>query len=248
MSITLFVKQFITFFVEPLGLVLTLLSLGLYFMVTQKQQRAKIFLGLGLFFLVLFSYPPFANFLAQNLEKQYKKYDYITQVKYIHVLGNGHNTDITQPVSSHLSDSGTKRVLEGVIIYKNTSNAKLIFTGYAGKTNTPNATMNAQLASALGVKKESMIINPKPVDTREEALFTKTIVGTKPFVLVTSATHMPRAMMLFQSFGMNPIAAPTDFQSGEANLFFKAPSPTYFKISQIAMHEYLGLIWAKIRG
>ena len=248
MSLSLFIKQFITFFVEPLGLIMTLLALGIYFLTKQNNTKAKGFLFAGFSALFLFSYPPFANFLAKNLEKQYPRYKQIKEVKYIHVLGNGHNTDITQPISSHLSDGGTKRVLEGVIIYKNSPNTKIIFTGYAGKTDTTNAVMNSQLALALGVKNEDMIINGNPVDTREEALFTKTLVGDKPFVLVTSATHMPRAMMLFESFGMHPVPAPTDFQSKEFSGWIKAPNTGSLQKSKIAMHEYLGLVWAKLRG
>lgn len=248
MSLGLFLKKFITFFVEPFGIVFTLLALGLIFLYIKREMQAKLFFSLSFFFLFLFSYPPFSNYLVQNLENQYPKYDYKQDVKYIHVLGNGHNTDKTQPISSNLSDGGTKRVLEGVIIHKQTPNSKIIFTGYAGYTSETNAVMNSRLASALGVSKKDMIINGVPTDTREEALFTKTLVGSEPFVLVTSATHMPRSMMLFQSQGLNPIAAPTNFYKSEFRGYLRAPAPIYFHISTIAIHEYLGILWAKIRG
>ena len=248
MELGFFLKKFVTFFVEPFGMVFTLLALGLLFLYIKKEKQSKIFLSLGFALLLLFSYPPFSNLLVQNLENQYPKYDYKHNVKYIHVLGNGHNTDETQPISSHLSSAGTKRVLEGVIIHKQIANSKIIFTGFAGKTDVANAVMNSKLALALGVKKENMIINPFPKDTKEEALFTKTLIGNKPFILVTSATHMSRSMMLFQSLGLNPIAAPTAFYKSEFKGYLRAPKPIYFHISTIAMHEYLGMLWAKIRG
>ena len=247
MELGFFLKKLVTFFVEPFGMVFTLLALGLIFLYMKKEKQSKIFLSLGFALLFLFSYPPFSNFLVQNLENQYPKYDYRHDVKYIHVLGNGHNTDETQPISSHVSDGGTKRVLEGVIIHKKIPNSKIIFTGYAGGTDVANAVMNSRLAIALGVKKEDMIINGDPTDTREEAEFMKTLVGSEPFVLVTSATHMPRAMMLFQSLGLNPIAAPTAFYKSEFKGYLRAPKPIYFHISTIAVHEYIGILWAKIR-
>jgi len=243
-----FLKKFVTFFIEPFGMVFTLFVLGIIFLYIKKELQAKIFLSSSLFFLFLFSYPPFSNFLVQNLENQYPKYDYKQDIQYIHVLGNGHNTDQTQPISSNLSDGGTKRVLEGVIIHKQIPNSKIIFTGYAGYTSETNAVMNSKLASALGVSKKDMIINGAPTDTREEALFTKTLVGSEPFVLVTSATHMPRSMMLFQSQGLNPIAAPTNFYKSEFRGYLRAPAPIYFHTSTIAIHEYIGMLWAKIRG
>lgn len=246
MSLGFLAKKFITFFVEPFGLVVTLLTVGLLLLHVKRIRAAKIMLFLGLFLLLLFSYPPFTNFLVLNLENQYSKFDYKQNVKYIHVLGNGHNTDQSQPISSQISDGGTKRVLEGVIIHKQMPKSKIIFTGYEGKTDTSNAVMNAKLANALGVKYDNMIINAEPTDTKEEALFTKTLVGNEPFILVTSATHMPRAMMIFTSLGMHPIPAPTNYYKSEFRGYLQVPKPVYFYISSIAIHEYLGILWNKL--
>jgi uncharacterized SAM-binding protein YcdF (DUF218 family) len=244
MDIGFIIKKTITFFVEPLGLVLLLFGLGLYFLYTKKYRFAKVFLSTSFAALVLFSYPPFSNMLVEKLENRYEKYNYDQNITYIHVLGGGHTTDKTQPVSSLLSDASTKRVLEGVIIHKNTPNSKLIFTGYEGYTDTPTAYMNAQLALALSVKKEDMIINPLPKDTHEEAEFSKTIIGKEKFVLVTSASHMPRSMMLFKSMGLNPIAAPTYFKKSDTITYI--PSTTSFENSRMAIHEYLGILWQNI--
>jgi len=245
-SIGFLIKRMITFFVEPLGFVMTLFAFGLVFIYLRKEKYSKIFLSFAFAFLFLFSFAPFSNFLVTNLENQYPKYDYTKQVKYIHVLGGGHNTDREQPISSHLSDASTKRVLEGIIIHRKIPNSKLIFTGYAGSTNIPTALMNAELARELGVDEDDMIVNGLPKDTAEEAKFTKTIVGSKPFILVTSATHMPRSMMLFQALGMHPIAAPTYFQKD--NILEFIPGIGNLENSRMSIHEYLGILWAKIKS
>ncbi len=248
MNLGFLLKKFVTFFVEPLGLVLTLLAIGLYFLYVKKYHLSKPILSGAFSLLLLFSYPPFANFLVQNLENQYQKFDYKTNVKYIHVLGSGHTTDPSQPISSQISSTGTKRVLEGVIIHKNMPHSKIIFTGCEGNTNTTNAVMNAKLAHALGVDYKDMIINGKPVDTKEETLFTKSLVGDAPFVLVTSATHMPRAVMLFRSLGMHPIPAPTNYYKSEFRGYLRTPNSFSFYISTVAVHEYLGILWEKLKS
>lgn len=248
MEFGFFLKKLITFFVEPFGMVFTLFIIGLFFLFIKKDTKARTFLLLAFGLLFLFSYPPFANYLIENLENQYPKYKYKEEVQYIHVLGNGHNTDITQPISSHVSDGGTKRVLEGVIIHRKIKDSIIIFTGYEGDTNTSNAQMNAALASAIGVEKNNMVVFGLPKDTKEEALFAKDLVGERPFVLVTSATHMPRAMKIFKNVGLNPIAAPTDFHKDEFSGYLRAPSASYFQLSKIAVHEYIGSLWEKIRA
>lgn len=103
MEMGFFFKKFITFFVEPLGLVLTFFALGLLFLLRDKKRYATIFLTSSFGLLLLFSYEPFSNLLVKNLEQIYPKYSYEEQVKYIHVLGSGHNTDTSQPISSNLS-------------------------------------------------------------------------------------------------------------------------------------------------
>jgi uncharacterized SAM-binding protein YcdF (DUF218 family) len=179
--------------------------------------------------------------LVKNLEDRYEKYDYKKDIKYIHVLGSGHHDDFSQPISSILTDDATKRVLEGVIIHKNTPNSKIIFTGYAGHTSTSTAEINAKLALALGVKKEDIIINSQPKDTAQEAEFTKTLLGDEPFVLVTSATHMPRSMKLFESLGLHPIRK-------VKVRYIIEPRVSSIYNAQIAMHEYLGMFYNNLRS
>lgn len=242
-----YLKKFISFFVEPFGLTLLVFAIGLFFLYKEDYKKAKKFLAGAFTLLFLFSYPPFSNMLITHLENSYPKFTHINEeISYIHVLGSGNNDDYAQPLSSMLGDSSMKRVIEGVLIQKANPKAKLIFTGYEGSTTLANAVVNTRLAKALGVPTESIITNSQPKDTREEAEFTKTIVGDKSFVLVTSASHMLRAMKLFESLGMHPIAAPTDYCKFKNSSLFLAPNVGAFTTSQRAVHEYLGILWAKM--
>jgi len=247
MELGFLLKKFVSFFVEPLGLVLILSVFGIYYFYAKKESKAEKFFLSSLFLLFLFSYPPFSNLLLKGLENQYLKYDYKENVKYIHVLGSGHNTDVKQPLSSQISSAGMKRIVEGIIIHNHIPNSKIIFTGYAADTNTSQAVMNARLAKELNVSRNDLVINPLPKDTKEEALFAKTVVGDAPFALVTSASHMPRAMILFKSLGLHPIAAPTNYYQEEFRGYLRAPSATSFYVSTIATHEYVGIVWTKLK-
>ena len=247
MEILFFMKKVIAFFVEPLGMILLLLFFGLFYLYKNRYAKAKIFISLSFLFLFLFSYPPFSNLLVLNLEKEYPKFESSdANISYIHVLGSGNSDDLFQPLSSLVSDAGMKRVIEGVMIQKRYPGAKLIFTGYDGDTTLPNATVNSEIALSLGVENKMMIVNPLPRDTREEALFAKSIVGKQPFVLVTSASHMPRAIKLFKDLGMEPVAAPTDFKKEQFTSWFRKPNPSAFLNSQTAVHEYIGTLWASL--
>jgi uncharacterized SAM-binding protein YcdF (DUF218 family) len=71
--------------------------------------------------------------------------------------------------------------------------------------------------------------------------------STRALVLATSASHIPRAMKIFQKQGLNPIASPcdyTDFDKPECERTFwyrwPLPSGTNFDTSQRALYEWLG--------
>lgn len=246
MNLLFLAKKFITFFVEPLGLILTLALVGLYFLYRSSDTKAKVFLSASVFLLLFFSYPPVANNLIMPLENTYQKYNVSNNhIKYIHVLGAGHYDNANWPLSSQIGSASLKRTIEGVRIFKsiNDPNLKMIFTGYARSSNLiTNAQINAKIAKVAGISHQNIIINGQPKDTREEAVFAKSIIHDKSFVLVTSASHMPRAMTLFKNMGMNPIAAPTDFH-GKNQVWFTQPSIGAFKKSGIAIHEFLGIAW-----
>lgn len=241
-------KKVITFFVEPLGLILTLALIGLYFLYKSYYAKAKIFLSLSTLLLLIFSYPPISNGLIKQLENQYTKYNYNNnKIEYIHVLGSGHYNNPDWPLSSQIGSASLRRTMEGVNIFKkiNKPNLKIIFTGFPGFGNQiSNAEMNAKIARIANIPDNSLIINGNPKDTQEEAKFAKSIIGNNSFVLVTSASHMPRAIKLFENVGMNPVAAPTDFKGKDESSLISAPNIGSFERSQNAIHEFLGITWA----
>ncbi|MEE9555831.1 MAG: ElyC/SanA/YdcF family protein, partial [Candidatus Adiutricales bacterium] len=88
--------------------------------------------------------------------------------------------------------------------------------------------------------------------TKDQARIIKKIVGSERVILVTSASHMPRSMALFEKQGMRPIPAPTNFlavkRSEKRKLKDFLPTAGAAFKTERAFHEYLGLAWAKIRG
>ena len=75
------------------------------------------------------------------------------------------------------------------------------------------------------------------------------LIGNEPFVLVTSASHMPRALKLAQSRGLHALPAPTDHAA--RRLYWDRvtdyfPSADGLYRSERACYEYLGLAWNKL--
>jgi uncharacterized SAM-binding protein YcdF (DUF218 family) len=109
----------------------------------------------------------------------------------------------------------------------------------------------AQLAQELGVDRRDLVLEEQSGDTEDEARLVAHIVGKQPFILVTEASHMPRAMALFRKQGTNPIADPMGFRTRRGQTFGPQellPDTEELRVSQRAVYEYLGLAWLKVRG
>jgi len=66
--------------------------------------------------------------------------------------------------------------------------------------------------------------------------------------LVTHAWHLRRAVPLFESQGFDVIPAGTRFARGNINsLFDLLPSANGLRDSSFALHEWLGILWYKLR-
>ncbi len=79
----------------------------------------------------------------------------------------------------------------------------------------------------------------------------KGVVGEHPFLLVTSANHMPRAIRFFHAVGLQPIAAPANQLAitSPLNGWERAiPSSIWLSHSERAVYETLGALLQRLKG
>jgi uncharacterized SAM-binding protein YcdF (DUF218 family) len=238
----------------PVTLILGILLLGLFLVsLTRRRKTGKIVVLIGILFLGVLSYDTVSDKLLQPLEYSYPpllSVENIQNIKWIVVLGGGHVSDPKLPVTSQISGTSLVHLVEGIRLYRGIPESKLILSGGAPFERISNAQVSADVAIAIGVKKQDLILEKVSKDTEDEARLIQQVVGRDKFVLVTSASHMPRSMALFKKLGMDPIPAPTDYlvketQKMNPNNFYPRAENLYK--AERAFYEYLGLAWAKLR-
>ncbi|MEJ2673082.1 MAG: ElyC/SanA/YdcF family protein, partial [Deltaproteobacteria bacterium] len=171
--------------------------------------------------------------------------------RWIVVLGGGVVSDPRLPVSSQVSDPTLSRVVEGVRLYRAIPGSRLLLAGGSVFDPVPEADIMAKLAGLMGVRLQDISRERNSRNTEQQAAALAQIIGDKPFFLVTSAAHMPRAVNLLKKHGLKPIPAPTDYRVKQV----RGPDPGKFfpgagSLRQVetAWHEYLGLAWAWLWG
>ena len=257
-------KKFLAPLFSPLSICVELMAFGLVLLVfSRKQKTGKFFVVLGMVVLVMCSYEGVSGRILRTLETQYPPLNVAElmsyengkfaerSVKWIVVLAGGVARDPTLPIQLQISQHSRVRLMEGIRLHRLLPGSKMILTGGIGFDGPPEATTLSRVAEELGVAKSDMVLEVESRDTKDHPLYVRHLVKEEPFILVTSAFHMPRAMKLFLKQGLAPIPAPAglwkpakEFWSS-ANLF---PSASGLRLAELAYHEYMGLTWAWVRG
>ncbi len=246
-SILFIVKKIISMLLTPLSIGLMLILIAIYFLYKKNFKMSRIFMISALLWIAVMSYTPFSELLISPLESSYPALkEFPKDIGYVMVLGAGHTTNENLPLTSQLGRSAMYRLAEGIRILRQLDDAKLIVSGYSGTDPTPHALMQKNMAVLLGVTEEQIIARYAPKDTREEALDVKSILKNQNFILVTSASHMPRAMEIFNEEGLYPYAAPTYHLAKHSEGGFFIPDAYGLVNSETAMHEYIGMLWLEI--
>ncbi|WP_299495192.1 ElyC/SanA/YdcF family protein [uncultured Shewanella sp.] len=246
-----YIKWVLGRFLRPLPACLGLMFIALLLLFLTDSYFSYRLLGLVFILLYSLSLKPVAFQLLKPLEFAYPAYSN-TPIRFIHVLGCGHLEDATLPITSQLSYPSCLRVVEAVRIWHLNPKSIILLSGYSGLGHTRStAAMHQELALALGIPCGSIQIFERPRDTEEEVKLMKETIGDGAVAVVTTASHMRRTMAFYRKMNMNIIPAPTMHLSRVAvrplTLACFYPQESYLQMSATALHEWIGLLWMKIK-
>lgn len=166
-------------------------------------------------------------------------------VGYVVVLGSDYRPRPGVSVIAALDADGLVRIVEAVRLVQRLTAARLVVSGGAPPGEAAPALAYAELARQFGVPEASIEVSDGALDTSGEARAVARILRTAPFILVTSAYHMPRAMQLMERAALRPIPAPVGqrARASRSNRIGQLiPESSGLWETEHALHEYLGLL------
>ncbi len=258
----LLLSKLLPILVYPLSLAGILLALAL--LLRKKKWRTRV-LALSLAILWLGGNRWVSAALVKSLEWQYLPPSPLPPAEAIVILGGGTAPAQFPRPMVEVEDAGD-RVLYGAMLYRQGAAPLVVVTG--GKlpwtaTESNGARNMTALLTFLGVPQEAILLEERSANTYQNAVFTRQVLeplGIRRILLVTSAMHMPRSVMLFEKQGFEVIPAPTDFRvtvSGVQKPLSETwpdwvlglfPSADNLNETTLAIKEYLGILVYRLRG
>jgi uncharacterized SAM-binding protein YcdF (DUF218 family) len=260
-----FLSKFLPQFIYPLGLAVLLL-----FFISLLRLKPRVQKSIILFILILLFIGGnrwVAMSLARSLEWQYLPSSALPSAKAIVVLGGG--TEPQQfPRQTVESNGASDRVFYAAYLYKQGKAPVILLSGGSIQwldsrgASTPAQEM-AEFLRWLNIPESSLWLETESRNTRENALYSQEMLqaqGIDTVILVTSAFHMPRSVLLFQKVGIHVIPAPTDYTITQVEwdelmrpdlttlLVNLMPTPSNLSLTTNALKEYLGMLVYRMRG
>ncbi|MBU0653531.1 MAG: YdcF family protein [Gammaproteobacteria bacterium] len=248
-------KKLFSSMVMPLSLTLLLFLFGLLLLwFTRRQKTGKVLVTAGMLLLLAQVYGWGFEPALKSLEREIPPVVTVPAdagYRWVVVLGGGTYSDKEIPLHSRLGKDSLARLVEGVRLYRQIPGAKLLLSGGKVFGFGSDAESMHNLALQLGVNPADMVLDVESQDTETQAVIVRQMVGSDPVLLVTSASHMSRATGLFRKAGVQVLPAPAHYLAQSNSTFSPTdifPSTDGFTEAQRVAYEWMGIVWAKLRG
>lgn len=258
-----FLKKLLSRLLFPLPLCIECLGLGLVLWRGSRWKRlGRALVATGLIGLLLFGYPALPNLALGWLESRHPATAGSStptaaeadSPRFIFVLaGSVVSAERQRPPGARLGELSLQRLAEGVRQHRLHPDATLLVSvpGTALSTAEKERVM-AEVLAIFGLPADGVKIFPAARDTEDEIVWCSRVAGTNAVLLVSCASHLPRAMRLAARHGLRARPCPSGYwvesrrrEAWTPDQLF--PSAWNFHKSERAAYEHLGLLWEGLR-
>ena len=251
-----YLSKIIWLILNPFNLFIfiTLFSLSLYFF--NLRRLSLIIFLINFIFIAFISFIPIGSFLIYKLEKEYHSNIKIPEtVDGILILGGATDPLLFKEYDQISLNGSAERLVESVPIIKKFDKAKVIFSGGSGIINRPDLG-HSQVAKLfykkMGVDINKIFFEDKSRNTHENIIYSKKIAKPKKnenWLLITSASHMKRALLIAEKNNWKFIPYAVDFKNiKEFKLTPNLNLLSNLNSFQSGLHEWLGLVSYYLMG
>jgi len=245
------ISKILKIFIQPVIQPFLLLLAGLLCRLFKNQRWARIFTIGAVILPLLYGLVPLSHIPLQFLENRFDVPILEGQpLDGIIILG-GHTGygEISKNRGQAQLNGAAERFTTALHLHHKFPDLPILFSGFSGalvhKGWSENQTIKRLLADLGMAESPNILFEGTSRNTYENAIHSETLLSPQPgsfWILVTSASHMPRAVGSFRKAGWTGVIPyPVDYQtlpSGFPNIW---NLPHGLRMMEIVFHEYVGL-------
>ena len=248
----LIISQLIAFLLSP-SVWLVLLVLWQFF--TKNPIKQKRIRWATLFIFLLFSNQWLLDSYARFWQPQQTNLDKDSSYSCGILLG-GYGSPDGRDTLGYFNISAD-RFIQAVLLYRQGKIKKMLITGGNGKQEQKafNETLwSISRLRIMGVPDSAILHEDRSANTADNAANAKLLLDSSglkpPYVLITSAYHMPRASLIFKNAGMPHIIYPCNYTEGKGRFSFfdLLPDPNVLHGWNTFLKETVGYWIYRIKG
>ena len=233
---------------------ITLFTMFLYFI--NFRRLSLIIYLINFIFIALISFLPIGSYLTYIIEKEFHtNTKFPQQVDGILILGGATNPLLFKEFDQISLNGSAERLVESVMIIRKFEKAKVIFSGGSGIINRSDLG-HSQVAKLfykkIGVDINKIFFEDKSRNTYENIIYSKKIAKPKKnenWLLITSAFHMKRALLIAEKNNWKLIPYAVDFKNvKEFKVIPNLNLLSNLNSFQSGLHEWLGLVSYYLMG
>ncbi len=213
-------------------------------------------IAVATFCAVLISVLPIGTWLLRPLENRFPAIDALPE----HVTGmisvGGAIDSLTTVERGQVAlIDGAERLTSFVALSRRYPGLRLVFCGGSGSLLRPDlkeATLAKRFFAEMGLDPARVSFEARSRNTYENAFNTASLLrpweGSQLWVLITSASHMPRTVGVFRKAGFTVLPYPVDYATGTRTADYAAGLHDGLDLLSSGIYEWLGLIAYRILG
>jgi len=245
--------------VRPGNVLLLLLAAGailLWLRGSRTRRWGRALITAATLALLIMVATPLPDWLLAPLEDRFPMPGNLPErIDGIIVLGGAIDEIVTAARGEVALTAQGARLTEAMSLARRHPEARVLFTGGSGRwvdSGTPEARIAGRFFGEMGLEPGRVTLEDQSRNTYENALFSKRLANPKPgerWVLITSASHMPRAVGCFRAQGWDVIPFPVDYRTAadprSLHLFDLATATANL---DLLVKEWMGLAAYRLMG
>lgn len=244
----------LAFLLTPSNLLVLIGLFGLTLVLLRWPKSGWSFLATGILGLALAGWSPLGPALLTTLEDRFPKQDIPSAITGIVMLGGAVDIHITQARGSEAWNDQAERITAVAELANKFPFARIILSGGSGHPDAISESSIVKVAlAAMGVPEVRIELETRSRNTCENA--SESVVTARPkttevWLLVTSASHMPRAIACFRAANFPVTPFPVDYHTRGNEDLRRMQESVAEGIAQtdLAAHEWTGLITYRLVG